>query len=34
MNDNIIGHGDSEQLLKELPVESAHLIFILNPVEK
>jgi DNA modification methylase len=27
MNDNIIGLGDSEYLLKELPAESVHLIF-------
>jgi DNA modification methylase len=31
MNDNIIGFGDSEDLLKELPSASAHLIFTSPP---
>ena len=31
MNDNMIGLGDSEELLKELPSESVHLIFTSPP---
>jgi hypothetical protein len=31
MNNNIIGLGDSEHLLKELPAESVHLIFTSPP---